>query len=537
VIDVVEVLEHWYAGRPKAVVAESLGVDRKTVRKYVVPAEEAGLVPGGPAVTTEEWAAYVRSWFPELILPELRSATFAECAAHHEAIKVMLATNHLATIHQRLRDEQGFAPSESSLRRYVDVALADVAKADRVTVRKEDAPPGEEAQVDYGRLGMWFDPEAGRRRALWAFIMVLSSSRHCFVRPTLVMDQAEWVAAHVAAAAFFGGLPRRLVVDNLKDGVIKADLYDPLLNRAYAEFAHHYGVLIDPARAAKPKDKPKVERIVPYCRESLFAGRDIATLAGWRAEAVRWSTEVAGERHCRPLEGAAPLAVFQATEAAALIALPTNVFELAAWSKAKVHDDCQVKVAKTLYTVPWRYIGQEVETRCAPPMVTIHLRGEVIKTHVFKAKGRQTDWNDYPPDKIAFLQKTPAWCLRRSGDIGPGCTELIAELLAVNVSHHLRAAQGILHLADRHGPARLEAACRRASDAGDPSYRTVKGILAAGAEADAEPEERGTDTPAYLRGPEAIVGIADMVVSEAEAIVAGEQLLLAAASRSGEATS
>ena len=108
VIDVVEVLEHWYAGRPKLVVAGSLGVDRKTVRKYVTPPEEAGFVPGGPPVTTEEWAAYVRSSFPELILPELRSATFAECAAHHEVIKSMPATNHVSTVHQRLRDEQSY---------------------------------------------------------------------------------------------------------------------------------------------------------------------------------------------------------------------------------------------------------------------------------------------------------------------------------------------------------------------------------------------------------------------------------------------
>jgi hypothetical protein len=255
VIDIVEVLEHWYAGRPKLAVAESLGVDRKTIRKYVAPAEEAGFVPGGPPVTTEEWELYVRSWFPELVVPELRSATFAECAAHHEAIREALATNHLSTVHQRLRDEHGLSASESSLRRYVALALAGEAKADRVTVLKDDPPPGEEAQVDYGRLGMWFDPDAGRRRALWAFVIVLSASRHLFVRPTLVMDQTEWVAAHVAAAAFFGGLPARIVLDNLKDGVLKPDLYDPLLNRAYAEFAHHHGVLLDPARVRKPKDK------------------------------------------------------------------------------------------------------------------------------------------------------------------------------------------------------------------------------------------------------------------------------------------
>ncbi len=506
VIDIVEILEHWYAGRSKLVVAQSLGVDRKTLRKYVAPAEEAGFVPGGPPVTTEEWALYVRSWFPELVVPELRSATFAECAGHHEAIREALATNHLSTVHQRLRDEHGFTASESSLRRYVAVALAGEAKADRVTVLKDDPPPGEEGQVDYGRLGMWFDPEAGRRRALWAFVIVLSASRHLFVRPTLVMDQTEWVVAHVAAAAFFGGLPARIVLDNLKDGVLKPDLYDPLLNRAYAEFAHHYGVLLDPARVRKPKDKARCERMVPYVRESLFTGRDVATLAGWRTEAARWSTEVAGARHCRPLEGAGPLAVFRATEAATLVPLPVTPFELARWSRGKVHDDCHVKVGRTLYSVPWRHIGETVDARATPATVAIYLRGELIKTHVFKAKGRQTDFADYPPDKVAFLQKTPVWCRGRAKEVGPGCAELIGELLGVNVLHRLRAAQGILGLAGRHSPERLEAACRRAMEAGDPTYRTVKGILAAGTEAAPEPEPVGSDTPAFLHGPQALVG-------------------------------
>lgn len=224
-IDIVEVLEHWYAGRPKAAVAESLGVDRKTVRKYAARAEAAGVVPGGPPISAERWGGLVREWFPELVVPELRRASFAECVAHHEAIKAGLATNHVSTVFQRLRDEVGFASSESSLRRYVDVALADEAKAERVTVRKDDPPPGTEGQVDYGCLGMWLDPVAGRRRALWAFVFVLACSRHLFVRPTLVMNQAEWVAAHVAAAEFLG-LPARIILDNLKNGVIRPDIYD-----------------------------------------------------------------------------------------------------------------------------------------------------------------------------------------------------------------------------------------------------------------------------------------------------------------------
>jgi transposase len=507
VIDVVEILEHWYSGRPKVVVAESLGVDPKTVRKYLGPAEAAGFVPGGPPVSTEEWVVLAQGWFPELLVPELRSAGFAECNRFHDQIKAGLETNTLATVFQRLRDESGLGVSESTVRRYAEIALADEVLRSKVTVRKDDPPPGEEGQVDYGKLGIVLDPETGRRRMLWAFVLVLSFCRHMFVRPTFKMDQTEWVAAHVAAAEFFGGLPRRLVPDNLKNGVIKADLYDPKINKAYGEFAHHYGVLIDPARAGKPKDKPRVERPMPYVRDSYFAGRDFAGLADARERALVWCRDVAGARSCRAIEGAKPFGLFRAAEAEHLVPLPARPFELAVWSRGKVHPDCHVKVGPTLYSVPWRHIGAEVDARLGAETVAIYRRGELIKTHARKEKGRQTDYNDYPPEKIAFMQKTPAWCRSRSAAVGPACSTVIDELLAPGVLYRLRAAQGILGLADKHGADRLEAACARALAAGDPTYKTIKGVLRAGTETDPPAAETaGSDTPAFLRGQAGLFG-------------------------------
>jgi hypothetical protein len=200
--------------------------------------------------------------------------------------------------------------------------------------------PGEEAQIDYGFLGSWRDPVGGRVRRVWGFVMVMACSRHMFVRPVLRLDARSWVAAHVAGFAFFGGVPRRLVIDNLRTGVDRADLYDPKLNRAYAELAEHYGTLIDPARRAKPKDKPRVERPMPYIRDSLWRGRDWAGEPDMQAGAVSWCTGVAGVRAHRGLDGAAPLAVFEAVEAAALGPLPGTPFELAAWSTPKVGPDC-----------------------------------------------------------------------------------------------------------------------------------------------------------------------------------------------------
>ena len=170
--------------------------------------------------------------------------------------------------------------------------------------------------------------------------MVLACSRHMFVRPVLRLDSRSWVAAHVAGLKFFGGVPRRLVPDNLKTGVDRPDLYDPKINRAYAELAAHY--LVDPARALKPKDKPRVERPMPYVRDSLWRGREWRDEAHMQQAALTWCVEVAGRRHHRSMDGAQPRVVFEAVEAGVLIPLPPTSFELAGWSRPKVGVDCHV---------------------------------------------------------------------------------------------------------------------------------------------------------------------------------------------------
>ena len=502
-VDVTEILVHWYAGRSLSEVSESLGVDRKTIRKYLEPALAAGMTPGGPARSQAQWAALVTGWFPHLTDTTLRQTTWPEIAAHHEYITGQLRLGVTqATIHQRLRDEQGLRASVASLKRYVAANLSEEVRRDRVVVLRDEVEAGAEAQIDYGKLGMWTDPATGRRRTVWAFAMVLACSRHMFVMPVLSMDQASWTAAHVAAFAFFGGVPARIVPDNLRTGVDKPDLYDPKINRSYAELAVHYGTLVDPARSRKPRDKARIERPMPYIRDSFWRGREFASLKEMQAAAVLWCTEVAGRRSCRSLEGAAPGSVFAAVEAGALQPLPAKPFVLASWSTALVGPDIHAKVGKTIYSIPWRLIGQRLDARETATMVQFFHDGQLVATHGRKPKGKQTDFGHYPPEKIAFRMRTPTWCRTRAAEVGPACTELVAGLLEVNALFRLRAAQGVLAHADKHTPARLEAACRKALAVGDPSYRTVKGILAAGAET--EPATPGTGdggAAAYLHGP------------------------------------
>lgn len=280
-VDVVELLRHWYAGDTVSQMARALGLDRKTVRKYTGRAAREGLKPNGPSVSSAQWADLVREWFPELSDPRARSCVYGQIAPHHDYIEKHLATNTLATIHQRLRDEHGLAVSIASLRRYVRSELPEVDGEERTTVLRDDPPPGEEAQLDYGHLGSWTDPASGAKRRVWAFIMTLAFSRHLFCYPVLRMTQAEFLAAHVAAFAFFGGVTRRLVPDNLGSGILKADLYDPRINRGYAELAWHYGCLVDPARLARPKDKPRLRRpSLPRPAHHEIPGGDVVVRGG-----------------------------------------------------------------------------------------------------------------------------------------------------------------------------------------------------------------------------------------------------------------
>jgi len=514
-IDLIEIYVHWFAGRSQVQIADSLGIDRKTVRKYLAPVEAEGLVPGGPPGMAEaDWRARALVWFPGVADAGLRQVTWPAIGAHADYIREQLRAGvTVATVHQRLVDEQGLTASVASMRRWVAANLPEEVRRAQVRVlRPVDAEPGSEAQIDYGRLGSWIDPVSGRRRAVWAFVMVLACSRHMFVRPVLVMDQAAWTDAHVEAFGFFGGVPARLVPDNLKTGVDRPDLYDPKINRSYAELAAHYDTLVDPARAFKPKDKPRVERPMPYVRDSFWRGREFTSPSQMQTEAVRWSRQVAGARACRPLEGAAPAAVFAAVEAPALRGLPRAPFVLATWSSGKVGPDIHVKVARALYSVPWRLIGQRVDARATATMVQILVGGDVVATHVRAEKGRATNFDHYPPEKIAFHMRTPTWCRKTATEIGPACEQVIGALLVDNALFRLRAAQGVLGLREKHSPDRLEAACARAITVGDPSYRTIKGILAAGTETGVDPgAEPGVDgagssavarqqVPAFLRG-------------------------------------
>lgn len=477
--DIVELYLHWQAGESVRAVARNLGLDRNTVRKYIRAALEAGFAPG--RVWSEgEWAAFVQKALPEATDPLARCPAFLEIDRFREEIREAVGTNTVTTVWQRLRDEAGLKASLSSFRRYLRAMMPEVLNRLEVTVWRPEVSPGEEAQVDFGYLGTWVDPAKGVTRRVWAFVMVLAYSRHMFVWPVLKLDLIAWLECHLRAFAFFGGVPRRLALDNLKDGVVKPDTYDPQFNRAYGELASHYHTLIDPCRKGHPKDKPRVERVIPYVRDSYWRGRQFSSLAEASREALRWCLEVAGRR----IHGTTrqkPLELFEQEEKSRLLPLPPEPWELATWQKAKVAPDCYASVARSLYSLPFKYVGRTLEVRISQRTVEFYLGEELVKTHPRVPAGRRrTDPADLPPDKIAFYERTPQWCLEKAKELGPSVHQAVLQLLAVNTFYNLRQAQGLLRLGERYGPTRLNAAASRALAYGDPGYRTVKNILERG---------------------------------------------------------
>jgi len=474
--DIAEILEHWQAGRSICAISRSLGVSRATVRKYVYAAEARGYRQGDPT-PSQGWKVFLRDVIPKPPDPSTRSEVFARLLPYQDEIREALATTTAATIWQRLRYERGVMVSLPSFYRYLSCFLTDVWKKPRITVRRGELLPGEEAQVDFGYLGMWQDPLSGKKQRLWAFALILSYSRHMFVRVVTSMDQLQWLMCHTAAFEFFGGAPKRIVPDNLKTGVIKADLYDPKFNQGYQELAHHYGTIIDPARSGKPRDKARVERIIPYIRDSFWSGRDFTSLEEVNKQASEWCLKVAGLRQ-HGTTHQQPLLLFRLAEEKQLQPLPVASFDIATWHRAKVARDCHIQVKGTLYSVPYSYLGKTVEVKLGAKVVEVYLDYELVKTHLRGAKGqRVTDWNDYPPEKAAFFRRTPDWYRSRASLIGTSARQTIDALLEEHAFHYLRQCQGILRLAEKYGQQRLESACARANAFGDPTYHTVKTIL------------------------------------------------------------
>jgi transposase len=190
-----------------------------------------------------------------------------------------------------LREAKGVSVGYCRVKRYLRREFG--YREAPVTVRME-VEPGSQAQMDFGYVGRVMDPERHRLRKTWAFTMTLSYSRHRFIRLVFRPEIRSWIDCHRRAFEFFGGVSATVVIDNLKTGVIRPDLYDPTLNRVYAEMERHYGFTVDPTRVRTPRHKGKVERAIPIVRQQLLAGRVFQDIEEANQRALRWCKDEIG---------------------------------------------------------------------------------------------------------------------------------------------------------------------------------------------------------------------------------------------------
>ena len=379
-------------------------------------------------------------------------------------------------MHSALKREHGFTGSYSAVRRL----LADLRSSQppAATVRLH-FDPAEAAQVDFGAGPMLPDADGVIRRT-WAFVMTLAFSRHQYVE--FVWDQtvATWLGCHRRAFEWFGAVPQRLIIDNAKCAITRACRTEPTVQRAYAECAEGYGFRIDACPPREPQLKGIVEAGVKYVKINFLPMRTFRDLADLNAQARTWVMTEAGSRD-HGTTRRKPLEVF-AIERPLMKALPAIAPDLGTWHQVSVHRDCHIKHSHALYSAPFGLVGRRLWLRASDTTVALYEDYRHVVTHRrAQRQGERITVTDHlPPQAARFLAHDRRWCLEQAGRIGPRCEQLVAQLLADRILEKLRAAQGVLRLAEPFSAARLEAACARALDHGSPHYRTVKTILAGG---------------------------------------------------------
>jgi transposase len=475
-MDISEIIRLLRAGESDRTIARVLGYNRRTVVRYRQWATEHGLVSGEP-LAAAALQQLLATTLPSPLPPQQTSSV----AQYRDEITQMRGRGmEIAAIRSRLEERHGGAISYSAVWRLVKHLEPTTPEA----VVRIEVPPGSEGQVDFGYAGRMIDPVTGAERKAWVFVLILSWSRHLYAE--LVFDQRveTWLLCHVHAFAAFGGVPARIVPDNLKAAIVRASFGgDPIVQRSYRECAEHYGFLIDPTRPYTPQHKGKVEQGgVHYVKRQFLAGRDPEPIDVMNTRLRRWTGETAGQRiHGTTKER--PLDRFERTERAVLLPLPRIPYDPAIWKQVKVYRDCYVTVAGSYYSVPHRFVGQQVWVRAGARTVQIYDQDHaLITTHdrATRAGQRQTHLDHLPRAKVAGVVLSRESVQRQAESVGEATLAVVQALLEHRPEDRLRSAGRVLRLEGPYGRERLEAACTRAHHFGETDYPAIKRILEAG---------------------------------------------------------
>ena len=442
------------------VIAQGAGVDRKTAQRYIDAAQELGLTrSGGDGQLTDQFIARVR----EVVRPSRageHGSSWELLTAHEDQIKAWLDNDLTVAKVGDLLIRRGVEVPERTLQRF---CAEKFTRPKNNTVRVVDPEPGREVQTDFGRMGMLFDPHTQRRRVVHALIVVAVWSRYMFVWLTFTQRTEDVIEGLDAAWRTFNGVFPILIPDNLTPVVTKADALEPRFNDTFLEYSQSRGFLIDAARVRRPKDKPRVERQVPYVRRRFFAGEEFVDLPDAQRHVEQWCRDGAGLRvhgttRTRPLEA------FIANEQGLLLPAPPLPYDVPIFSSPKVHRDRHVEVARAIYSVPGELVGATLSARADATTVKLFLHGQLIQVHPRVGVGkRSTDPADLPPERSVYAMRDVNHLIALARHHGP----VIGAYAEAVLEHPLpwtkmRQVYRLLGLVKKWGEATVELACEKA---------------------------------------------------------------------------
>jgi len=464
----------WEQGLSHREAARSLGISPSTVSKAVHRAELAGLdwaTVGG--LSDEELE--VRLYGPKL--PFSRGRPVPDFQYLHRERRrpgVTLELLHLEYLEQH--PEDGYRYS-----RFCDL-YRQWCKKQRVSMRQVHVA-GEKLFVDYsGKKPHFVDPQTGEVVECEFFVAVLGASNYTFAEATLSQRSPDWIGSHVRAFAFFGGVMKLVVSDQLKSGVSRSCRYEPGIQRTYQELAEHYDTAILPARPYKPKDKAKAETGVQVAQRWILARLRNDTFFSLEElnERIDELNDELNDRHMKAY-GASRRELFEQLDRPALQPLPPERYVHGEWKLVGVNIDYHVEVDRHYYSVPHQLVGSKLEARATATTVEVFHKGRRVAAHRRSdARGRHTTTPEHmPKSHRAHLKWSPSRLIRWGEKVGPKTAALVAAILESrpHPEQGYRSCLGILRLAKRYGEERLELACARGLAVNARSYRHVESIL------------------------------------------------------------
>ncbi len=447
-------------------IARVTGISRHTIRAYQqrFDAEQAncpGVATGSEAVATQ-----ITPPWP----PAPASVATSLCEVHRDFIQAqLLLRRNAVSIYQDLVDAHGFTGAYNSVKRFVR-ALRKTApeQFDRLSFL-----PGEEMQVDYGEGAPALVPGSDRYKKPRLFVATLRHSRRSFRRVVWKSSQQVWAQLHEQAFRYFGGCPQYVVLDNLKEGVIKPDLYEPELNPVYAAMLDHYGVVADPARVRDPNRKGTVEHAIGHTQATALKGKRFESIEAQNEFLEHWETNWAAKR-IHGTERQQVQAMFEA-ERAHLKPLPLLGMQYFTQGVRTVCDDSCVRVDHSSYAARPAAIGSKVLVRIFEWRIEIRdLQGALLRTH---AKAERPGSVVLPADERVFNpSRETRQILRQAGQIGQHASRLCALMFAAEGRVGQRKLWGIVGLTKRYPASCVDSACAQALEQGVYSYKRVQAL-------------------------------------------------------------